>query len=45
VLPDWSLADIRSVLVAAVPAGEADLMSLSDRLLVLENAVSGAVRP
>jgi hypothetical protein len=44
VLPDWSLADIRAVLVDAMPSGEAELVSLSDRLLVLENAVTGAVR-
>lgn len=45
VLPDWSLGDIRSVLVAAMPSGEADMISLSDRLQLLENAVTQAVRP
>lgn len=45
VLPGWSLGDIRAVLVDAMPSGEGDLIALSDRLLLLENAVTSAVRP
>jgi hypothetical protein len=45
VLPDWPPADIRSILVGAIPSGEADLVALSDRLLLLESAVTRAVRP
>ncbi|MDN4639328.1 DUF4350 domain-containing protein [Agreia sp. PsM10] len=45
VLPGWSPGDIRSVLVDATPSGEADLIALSDRLMLLENAVTSAVRP
>jgi len=45
VLPHWSLGDIQSVLVTAMPSGEADLIALSDRLLLLEKAVTSAVRP
>jgi hypothetical protein len=45
VLPDWSPADIRSTLVGATPSGEAELMAVSDRLLLLESAVTRAVRP
>lgn len=45
VLSDWSLGDIRSVLVDATPAGDADMVLLSDRLQLLETAVTRAVRP
>jgi hypothetical protein len=45
VLPDWPAADIRSTLVGATPSGEAELVALSDRLLLLESAVTQAVRP
>jgi hypothetical protein len=45
VLPDWSPGDIRATLVGATPSGEAELMAISDRLLLLESAVSRAVRP
>jgi hypothetical protein len=45
VLPNWPVADIRSTLVGAMPSGEAQLMDLSDRLLLLESAVTRAVRP
>ncbi|SKA93826.1 protein of unknown function [Agreia bicolorata] len=45
VLPARPLSDIQSVLVAAVPSNEADLVSYSDRLLELESAVTRAVRP
>lgn len=45
VLPARPLGDIQAVLVAATPANEADLVSYSDRLLELEDAVTRAVRP
>ncbi|WP_374946537.1 DUF4350 domain-containing protein [Agreia sp.] len=45
VVPDWPAADIRSILVAATPSGEAELIVLSDRLQLLESAVTRAVRP
>ncbi|MBF4633352.1 DUF4350 domain-containing protein [Agreia pratensis] len=45
VLPARPLGDIQSILVAAAPANEADLVAYSDRLLELEGAVTRAVRP
>ncbi len=39
------LSDIRTLLVDAVPATDADLLSLSDALLILERDVAVAVRP
>jgi hypothetical protein len=45
VLPGWPQADIEAVLVAAVPANDRDLVALSDRLLVLERAVTENARP
>lgn len=38
-------AEVYDTLVGAVPAGEADLQALSDRLLVLEREVRTATRP
>lgn len=38
-------AEVYDTLVGAVPAGEADLQALSDRLLVLEREVRAATRP
>ena len=45
VLPGRPLGDIQSILVAATPSNEADLVAYSDRLLELEGAVTRAVRP
>lgn len=39
------LSDVRALLVDAVPGSDADLLRLSDELLVLEHAVAAAVRP
>lgn len=38
-------AEIRSVLVGAIPATDADLVRLSDRLLALETALAGELSP
>jgi hypothetical protein len=45
VLPGWPQADIEAILVTAVPANDRDLVALSDRLLVLERAVTENARP